>query len=262
MLVPQKKCPCLPGHWTDPAPQVRFPCGLTINDYRHLFLQLLPRGEVWPRDPDSVQVKLLEAFAALFARPATGQGVRYDATKPRFSSKRPRMDRSGSKRPAEVRVEERVCRLLDELDPRLCDELLGRWEAWLGLPDLCMPKVTGLPARRQRVAAKEKAVGGATPAYFRGLAALLGFDIVIEELFPLGAGCLRAGQRPSSCGCCGWVVHVRCVELEYGVTLEAAIAMLECLFHRLKPAHTTLLFRYASSPCQTPGKPDPCIAAT
>lgn len=228
-LTPSEFCRCLIKRWTDPTPIVRPVCGLGLDAYLHLLLQLLPRGEVWPREPESVQVKLMEAIAATLAMP---EG------------------------PGTITLEERVCRLLDELDPRVLVELLARWEAWLDLPDICMPKVTGIDARRQRIVAKENAVGGASVPYFTELAALLGFDIQIEEPFPLGAGCLRGGHRAGCC--CTWIVHVRCVELEEGVTLPEAQAMLECLFQRLKPAHTAVFFRYGSSYCQN-SDPDRCF---
>jgi uncharacterized protein YmfQ (DUF2313 family) len=229
VLTPSAFCRCLLKRWTDPSPILKPVCGLGLDDYLHLLLQLLPRGEVWPRDPDSVQVKLMEAIAATLALPGT---------------------------PGTITLEERVCRLLDELDPRALVELLGRWERWLGLPDICMPKVTGLDARRQRIVATENAVGGASPSYFIDLAALLGFDVQIEEPFPLGAGCLRGGHRAGCC--CAWVVHIRCVELEDGVSLAEAQAMLECIFQRLKPAHTSVFFRYGSSFCQN-SDPDRCF---
>lgn len=254
-LTPSEFCRCLIKRWTDPTPIVRPACGLGLDAYLHLLLQLLPRGEVWPRDPDSVQVKLMTAIAAMFALAAPADSVQFDSTQEDFSETTPGFDLARGRR-AGWHFEERVCRLLDELDPRVLVELLNRWEAWLGLPDLCMPPVTGLDARRQRIVATENAVGGASPAYFTELAALLGFDIQIEEPFPLGAGCLRGGHR-SGC-CCTWIVHIRCVELEAGVTLAEAQAMLECLFQRLKPAHTAVFSRYGSSYCQN-SDPDRCF---
>ncbi len=254
-LTPSDFCRCLLKRWTDPTPIVRPVCGLDLDAYLHLLLQLLPRGEVWPRDPDSVQVKLMEAIAAMFALPAPAETVLFDSTQEEFSNTLPTFDLDQGRMPG-WHLEERVCRLLDELDPRVLVELLDRWEAWLGLPDLCMPKVAGLDARRQRIVATENAVGGSSVPYFTELAALLGFDIQIEEPFPLGAGCLRGGHRAGCC--CTWIVHVRCVELEAGVTLPEAQAMLECLFQRLKPAHTAVFFRYGSSYCQN-SDPDRCF---
>lgn len=212
-LVASDDCPCLSARWTVSLPIDRALLGTSLEDYRDMLLDLLPPGEVWPRDPASLQGRLMEAFAAAMLVPVEAQ--------------------------AQV--------LLDEIDPRTTDQLLGRWEAWLGLPDDCLPAVIGLDARRQRVIAKRAAEAVVSKPDFVRLAALLGFDIEIEEPFPLGAGCLRAGRRAGCC--CAWIVHVRCAETVPGISLQAAAAMLECLFERQKQAQMRVFFRYASSLC-------------
>ncbi len=228
-MTPSDSCPCLIRTWQAEAPIQRQACGGTLSDYTQMLLDLLPQGAVWRQESGteggSIQSRVLEAAAETTLLPA----------------------------------DQRFCHLVEEADPRTSDEILSRWERWLGLPDACFPPVSGLEARRQRVVTVENATGGNSRAYFTALAALLGFDIDIEEPFPFGAGCHRAGMRRGCC--CAWVVHVRCAELPAGTTVEAQAALLECLFNRLKPAHTSVFFRYDSRWCRgpvDPRDPDPC----
>lgn len=232
------RCEGIAVRWNDPLPVAFAQCGYGVRAMLHLLAGLLPIGEVWPRDPGSAQMALLRAFASLLGLPD-------DPPDPRDPDLAPSL-------------ETRLCTLLSQSDPRTVDELLGRWERWLGLPDPCLPPTPTLELRRRMVAFKELARGGQTPAYYVALAGLLGYEIEIEEPRPLHAGCARMGQR-LACDPFTWIVHVRCIEATPGLsTLRAGCSpvclpvgpcaedLLACLLDRLKPAHTQVIILYGS----------------
>jgi uncharacterized protein YmfQ (DUF2313 family) len=183
--------------------------------------QLLPPGAAWPRDPDAVLTRVLDAEAEELAR-----------------------------------VDGRAADLLEEADPRTTLELLPDWERVTGLPDQCLPAGTSLVERREAVVARLTGLGGQSVAFFMQLAAVFGYAVEIVELRPFIAG-------HSVCGApLGgdhdirhvWRVVVpdlRVVEFRAGASAcgdrlgEIRRAeVLECLFQRLRPAHTRLVFQY------------------
>jgi uncharacterized protein YmfQ (DUF2313 family) len=173
--------------------------------YARQLKQLLPPGSLFKLEPDSWLSKLLLAIADELAR----------------------IDRRG-----EV--------LLDEWDPSTASETIAEWERALGIPDEDTPVAATLPERRANLVRKFIARGGATPAYFIGLAARLGFTVTIDETAPstwrmnvapgghavtttiFRVGASRAGDRLSS----------------------RSNAQLEAVINRAKPAHTLCLFNY------------------
>lgn len=178
---------------------------MNAADYTSQLQQLLPRGIAFTRAAGSTFVRLLAAIAAGMARAD-----------------------------ADIR------NLRREADPRTTIDLLPEWEAAAGLPDPCVTKPQTLGERRRALVARARSTGGASAAYFEGVARDLGYTARVVEvdthvwrmdifestgvtLFRAGAS--RAGDRLRTFG----------------------DEILECVINRLKPAHTRVLFAYGVS---------------
>jgi uncharacterized protein YmfQ (DUF2313 family) len=157
--------------------------------------------------------------------------------------------------PAEAlgEVETTAARAETEIDPSTAVAWLADIERVLG-PDPCA-RDQAAPSidERQRIAHQRwTATGGASIAYFHWLAATLGVAIRIEEWRPLRAS-FRVGRRVVPADHIYlWRVRVAPTRLipfrvgsRAGQRLGAYLPVgIECLFRRLKPAHTTLVFSY------------------
>jgi len=181
---------------------------------------LLPRGRVWPRDPDTVQAKVLSGLAPSYERQTA-----------------------------------RANYLLVDSFPATTYELLPEWEATLGLPDPCAGVAPTVPARRAQVVARLTNLGGASIPYLIGFAASLGYTVTITQYTQARAGMLRAGQP-----CCGYdwnfawkitaplntVVRAAAGSMAAGDPLASwGNRVLECEFRAVMPAHTIPIFAYA-----------------
>lgn len=197
------------------------------HDAEHYLSQLqslLPPGRAWTREPGANLTALLAAWADEFGR-----------------------------------VDLRIDQLLGEYDPRMAYELLGEWEAALGLPDPCSSAATSIAARQLNCWRKLAFVGGQTPQFYIDLAAALGFAIEIHEFDP-NVDDWDASLTPLITD--GrwrfvWRVHVlnagdftffRFGDPFGGQFREGDIAIdLECIITAAKPAHTHVIFSYPES---------------
>jgi uncharacterized protein YmfQ (DUF2313 family) len=168
------------------------------------------------------------------------------------------------------RFDGRLCDLLEESDPRTTVEALEDWERVLGLPDACFGSGGTVDERRRIVVALLLMQGGQSAAYFVSLAALFGWEIAVEEVFPglqmdishfgecefavdwsgfdLGPACFGdAALFGESAAPFGWWAYGPATEAsrwEFGSTnfgdafLDFSNRILECLLARFKPAHT------------------------
>ncbi len=195
---------------------------------------LLPQGQAWNRDPDSTLTKVLSVFSQILGT-----------------------------------VHSRGLDLLDEADPRTTAEMLLDWEYVAGLPDGCTLTSGTLQERRAALVQRITGRGGQSRPYYLSLAQALGYDIEITEYRPFicGASECGVGQVPDAYGIIEtaitdiegirhfWKVKVlgprvtwfECGASECGIDPFAKISVaddLECLFYRLKPAHTHLTFAY------------------
>ncbi|WP_244933763.1 putative phage tail protein [Pandoraea apista] len=100
----------------------------------------MPRGAVWPRDPDALQTKVIRGLSSIYAQNTA-----------------------------------RANNLLIDSFPGTAFELLPEWEKTLGLPDPCAGVAPTIEARRAQVVARLAAVGGQSVAYFIQLATNLGY---------------------------------------------------------------------------------------
>ncbi len=209
----------------------------TAPSFSAALLALLPLGRVWPRETGATLVRVIDGLAEVVGRWA---------------------GRTGNF-------------LLIEAFPPAAGVLLTDWERVLGLPDRCL--VDWEPTIDERRAAiREKLAnrpGGQSKAFFIALAARLGYgDITITEYQPFMAGVSRCGPHidetgeiiwrvaPPAMRAC-WKVSVYGPRLRWfragygggqsGVHPHLIVRRardLECLFDRLKPAHTRLFFDY------------------
>jgi uncharacterized protein YmfQ (DUF2313 family) len=138
-----------------------------------------------------------------------------------------------------VRIYGRVDALLRESHPSTTDELLAEWEAEYALPDPCVTATQSEAERRAAVISRHSGVGGATPQYFRDLAARFGVTITIVEDHPFEVG--RDGMG-DGIGGDEWA-------FVWEVTAPASTStanreLIECVFERLMPAHVEVIFHY------------------
>lgn len=140
--------------------------------------------------------------------------------------------------------------LLAELFPSGAYETLADWERVYGLAPAADDP---LQLRRNRIVQKMRDLGRLDIAYFTGLAAALGYTVVIEELHPFMAGWGYTGEElgdDDSDWC--WRVYIadsgdgyyfRAGESEAGECLSYSfITVLIELLRDLKPADTFVEF--------------------
>jgi uncharacterized protein YmfQ (DUF2313 family) len=193
----------------------------TALDYLIQFQRLLPRGRVWHRGLGTLQAQDLLTLM-----------------------------------PTPVRLDQRAQQLLIDAFPCSTLELLPEWEASLGLPDPCTGPLNSIEARQLAVCAKFAARGGASMAYFIGLAAAMGVTITITQFSSFYAGRNRVGARLFNTGWAYvWQVTLSGEVVNYFrtgtsrvgerlVTLSDIASILQCVFNAYKPAHTTIIFSY------------------
>lgn len=188
-------------------------------DFLRAFQALMPRGRVWPREPDAVMTQVMSGLVQSYAR-----------------------------------VTARSNELLVDAFPATSIELLPEWEATLGLPDPCAGESPTLQARQRQVVARLTNSGGQSSQYFIGYAKNLGYTVTVTEFTPFRAGQQRAG---SPCGNQDWaftwqinsalntVTSFRAGQSGAGEPLAAwGNAVLQCELSEIKPAHTYLNFAY------------------
>jgi uncharacterized protein YmfQ (DUF2313 family) len=230
------------------------------EDYAEIFAGALPTGPAWPRDPDSIPMRIVDGLMRTWG------------------------DVDG-------RIDDLLTR---ESDPRFTFEMLPDWEAALGLPDPCLTEPETIPDRRTAVVNRLTIEGGQSRAFFIGAAAAIGYTISIYEYLPVVSGITRCGEtRPDGtltldyfrCGVsrCGldplcritmtggdeWIWQLGPPELRYfwkvkilntrvtwlrcgtgicGQDHMAEIALatdLECIIRRWSPAHSVVIFDYS-----------------
>ncbi|WP_157218664.1 YmfQ family protein [Flavisphingomonas formosensis] len=170
----------------------------SADDYAGAIRDLMPTGRVWPKDPGSVQGKLIAALALL---------------------------------PAQIDAD--AIALLADAFPAGTTGLLPEWEESLGLPDPCLGNSPTLAQRQGSVLARFTAGGGQSRQRFIDFAAALGFTISIEDYATFRAGESSAGQP--ACGdewAFTWGVTI------IANTSNLPVSALNCEMEAIKPAHT------------------------
>lgn len=191
----------------------------TAADFLKALQGLMPRGRVWPRDPDAVQTQVLSGLAPSYARSTA-----------------------------------RANYLLVDSFPATAYELLPEWESTLGLPDPCAGPSPTIAQRQAQVLARFVGVGGPSIQSLETFAANLGYSVTIEQYSQARAGILKAGQPVNGPA---WNFAWKVIAPPSTIVRAAAGAMaagdplaawgnevLECELRSIAPAHTTLLFAY------------------
>jgi len=149
------------------------------------------------------------------------------------------------------RVEQFLSDLPSELDPRTTVNLIEEWERNVGIPDSCIPIASTIEQRRANVVLKLTALGAQTEQDFVELATLLGFEITIvrpsEEFVPPYD--VPFIPEDGTAVRFTWIIRGANIVKDvppYAVPFipeeGSAENILQCLFNKLKPANTLLLF--------------------
>ncbi|MCX7061329.1 MAG: DUF2313 domain-containing protein [Gammaproteobacteria bacterium] len=177
---------------------------MTAEDYAAQLAALLPTGAAWQPSPETLLGRLLLAIGSELAR-----------------------------------VHARADTLRIEADPRSTTELLPEWEITAGLPDPCVSGPQTIEQRRAALLARLTGTGGASRAYFIGVAAAYGYTVTIEEP-ALHTWRMRSAEAVG-------ISRFRAGLSTAGDPLASfGNEAFECLFNRIKPAHTALLFAYGT----------------
>lgn len=190
----------------------------SVADFTGMMQRLLPRGYVWPRDPDAVQTQVLTGLAG-----------------------------------TPKRLTDAAAALLVDAFPSTAVNLLPEWEETLGLPDPCAGEAPTIEGRQQQVVAKLSLPGGQSQAYFIALAAKLGYaGCTITQYAPFRAGRSRCIDP---CGVTGWffvwTFNIPTLPVSYFNALSSCTDPLytldggddvECTIRNYAPAHTNVLF--------------------
>ncbi|VBM95027.1 YmfQ family protein [Burkholderia pseudomallei] len=195
---------------------------LTGADYLRAFQALMPRGRVWPKDPDAVQTQVFAGLMQIYGRNTA-----------------------------------RANYLLVDAFPATTYELLPEWEATLGLPDPCAGESPQIQRRRAQIVARLANNGGQSAAHYIGFAAQLGYGITITNYAPFRCGQSTCGQQLgntdwfftwSSNATANTIVRFAAGESSAGEPLSSwNNTVLECELNSVKPAHTILLFTYGQT---------------
>lgn len=192
---------------------------MTSADYLLQLQELLPQGPAWPRE-DSFITRLLDGLSQELSR-----------------------------------LDAKALGLADEADPRSTGELLADWERVAGLPDDCAVAFGGeqtTPQRRAALLSRLTNLGGQSAAYFETLAAAMGYTVTVQDFSQQSVENDVDAPLYGDAWTYAWQVNGilnEVSEISVDDTVSDPIAawgssLLECVFERLKPAHTNVLFSY------------------
>ncbi|MBJ7553153.1 YmfQ family protein [Marinomonas spartinae] len=188
-----------------------------VSEYQHALLALLPRGNAWAKVPDSQLGRLMAGISEELAR-----------------------------------VDQRALDVLKESHPSQAYETFAQWEAEYGLPDPC----SGVdPSYQERLAAllqSYRMKGSQSREFLIEIAAIMGYQITITEYQTA-----RYGQPYGSLyGGEDWAFTWQINAAQYSPKTRHygdpwgdryrtwSNQRLECVFNRLKQAHTHIIFKY------------------
>lgn len=203
------------------------------DDYAEALSSLLPQGQAWSREPESIIQKTINGLAQIWGY-----------------------------------VDGRAADLLErESDPRKTLELLPDWERNWGLPDPCLTVPQTIAERQITLVQWMTLLGAQSREFFIAYSLKIGYVIWIEEYSPFMAGMSQVGDTRDDRGDYRWQigppemrfywkVHIDQARLAWfrsssgqaGVDphLRIGIAQdLECVLRRWKPAHTEIVFDYS-----------------
>lgn len=175
---------------------------MTVDDYAEGLRRLMPRGLLWPEEPDTVQTSVLRALARSFQR-----------------------------------TDAAAMTLLSGTLPGSPTTMLPEWEATLGLPDPCAGTNPTIAQRLDQVRGRFVGAGGQSRQHFIDFAAALGFDISITNYAPFRVGISTAGNPVAGDDVTFvWGVTVN------AITGDLPVDVLKCELEAVQPAEGTLIF--------------------
>jgi uncharacterized protein YmfQ (DUF2313 family) len=184
------------------------------DDYADLLSRLQPRGRIWNDLPGSIMAQLRVGESALMAQ---------------FSGQISQLTETESYPPTSVL-------------------LLPAWEETFGLPDPCTPLSPTIEQRQQALAARLAATGGYSIASLTAVAAIYGYEISITEFAPFRIGVNAVGQPLwSDDWGAAWQVNILWFGEIGRLAAPGSATVLECVFKRLSPPQTILIFNYVTS---------------
>lgn len=152
-----------------------------------------------------------------------------------------------------IRFRDKVNEIYDEYDPTITTNLIEEWETVVGIPDGCIGNKGTLAQRRVNILLKLAGVNVTTAKQFETVATILGLTIRVDtgidaSTLPLSLPfvLMSAAEAP-------FIIVVTVDEslkpqglpLTLPFTLTSSTPnLLNCLFQKLKPANTKLIFRY------------------
>jgi len=189
------------------------------EDFASALTGLLPRGRVWPRDPDAIMVRTVSCLAPTYERSSAD-----------------------------------AINLLVTAFPATATDLIPEWQETLGLPDPCAGEAATIIQQRQQIVARLTDSGGQSSPYFIRFAKALGYDITITNDAPFRCGQSRAGQHVGGEDWFyAWAVHAPEFTVNPFVAGKSTAgdalgsfgnAVLVCEITERKPAHTVLQFLF------------------
>lgn len=200
--APPVPLPALPKPQLPAPPSPVGAAMYSAADYADAARASMPRGKVWPDDPDSVQGQILSALGPTFARAdAAGMAI--------LAGSLPGSNLSG---------------------------FLPEWEATLNLPDPCAGMSPTFQQRFDQVRARFIAGGGQSRTRYIEIAAALGFTITLTNYSPFRAGQSAVGQ-PLSSDAWTFVLGITVVANTGGFSTD----LLLCELNAIKRATTTFI---------------------
>lgn len=193
--------------------------------YLHHFKSLLPTGPAFAQQKDTALEAILSVFAAEFNK-----------------------------------IDARSQILIQESDPRTTLEMLEDWERAAGLPDPCVGADATFQERRDSLVQRITSRGGQSKDFFISVAEKMGYEISIQEHRPFICSKSRCGTAETGTVTDDeiirfhWTINItnaRLTNFRTGVSRcgeslgkFSRAEDLECIFSRIKPAHTVMHFNY------------------
>lgn len=143
--------------------------------------------------------------------------------------------------------------LFDEWDPSTTNIFLDEWEKSVGIPDDCFDVADTEEERRQNILLKLTGTNATTAKQFETVASILGLTVTVTSGLPFSTFPLILPFLLLSAEEAAFTIVVTLdASLEpegFPLTLpftltDAFPIILECVFNKLKPANTQIIFRY------------------
>ena len=143
--------------------------------------------------------------------------------------------------------------LFDEWNPSTTEVFLDEWEESVGIPDECFDVASTTEERRQNILLKLASVNVTAAKQFEEIAAILGLTVTVTSglpysTLPLTLPFILLSEEEAAYTI---VVTLDSNEQPEGLPLTLPFILtnqfpiiLECLFNKLKPSNTQVIFRY------------------